>query len=552
MNLTPNKYADLVKSGKIIAGKYIHQAIERHEADLNRDDIYFDHEAGAAALQFVSILKHTKGKWAGERFEPLLWQQWLIYVLFGWKRKDGSRRFRTAYIEVPRKNGKSTLMAAIANMMFFADNEAGPEVYTGATTTKQSKIVFNESRAMVMNNPALKQHTNVYQHHMTLKYDAVGKFEPTSREADNMDGLNPSCAIIDEYHAHKTSAIYDVFKSALGARRQPLLIPITTAGFNKGAPCYQLRKTCIDILAGKKKDDSFFTMIYAPDDDDDWTLQRTWKKANPSVGETISMEYLKDEFTQAKNNVGEQVNFKTKHLDMWSETSTTWIESAKWDAAANHGINDSHLERWECYAGLDLASTRDITALVMVFVNGEKLFVKPVFFVPKDTIEIRSKADGVAYETWMRQGHLIATPGNVADQNAIQKYIMEMAEKYRIKSIAYDRWNSTMLVTNLLAEGANMQPFAQSYAHMNVPTKTIDSKLYGGELQHDGNPVMSWMIGNVEISQDSSGNIKPDKKRSEEKIDGVVGLAMAIGEWLTDKAQPQEQSVYNNRGFIEI
>jgi len=552
MNLTPNKYAEQVKSGKIVAGKFVHQAIERHEKDLQRSDMYFDHDAGAAALQFISILKHTKGKWSGERFEPLLWQQWVVYVLFGWKRKDGSRRFRTAYIEVPRKNGKSTLMAAIANYMFYADNESGAEIYTGATTTKQAKIVFNESRAMVVNNSALKKITNVYQHHMTLRHDPVAKYEPTSREADNMDGLNPSCAIIDEYHAHKTSAIYDVFKSALGARRQPLLLTITTAGFNRGAPCFQLRKTCQYILSGKKLDDSFFTIIFAPDDDDDWTLQRTWKKANPSIGHTISMSYLKDEFTQAKNNVGEQVNFKTKHLDMWSETSTTWIETSKWDAAINNGINDSHLSNWECYAGLDLASTRDITAMVLIFVNGEKLFVKPYFFAPEDQIAIRSKADGVAYDTWVRQGYLIATPGNVADQNFIQGYIMQLAEKYRIKTIAYDRWNSTMLVTNLMAEGANMSPFAQSYAHMNVPTKMIDSKLYGGELQHDGNPVMSWMIGNVEISQDSSGNIKPDKKKSQEKIDGVVGLAMAIGEWLTDKANPQQQSVYETRGFLEI
>ena len=553
MNLAPNKYADKVKSGKIVAPVYIKQAIARHESDLKRTDIYFDKEAGARVLSFFSILIHTKGKWgkAKERFNPLPWQQWLLYVLFGWKNLDGSRRFTTAYIEVPRKNGKSTLMSGVALYMFLADDEVGPEIYTGATTTKQAKIVFDEAKEMVKNNPALKKYVNVYQHHLQLKNDGVSKFEPVSRQADNLDGLNPTCAIIDEYHAHKTSEIYDVFKSALGSRVSPLQLTITTAGFNKGAPCYQLRKTCINVLAGKKKDDSMFTMVFAPDKDDDWTLQRTWKKVNPSLGATKLMRYMKNEFTTAKNDVGYQPNFKTKHLNIWNDGSTTWIETSKWDAAAKT-LNDSHLKKWECVGGLDLASTRDITCYGLLFTNGPSLFWKPYFFIPEDTVSIRSKADGVAYDAWVRGGHLITTPGNVTDYNFIKAHIMQLGEKFRLKSSAFDRWNSSQLINDLIEDGAQFFPFAQSTAHMNFPTKEVDRKLSNKELTHDGNPVMSWMISNVEMITDSSGNIKPDKKKSEEKIDGVVSLVMAMGEWLTPREEEQKESVYSTRGFIEL
>ena len=553
--LDPNKYAKDVLSGKIITGSYIRNAVKRNEIDLIRDDIFFDHESGVRALQFISALCHTKGKWAGNRFIPLPWQQWLIYNLFGWKKNNSAgvavRRFRTAYFEVARKGGKTALMAAIADYMFHHDEEAGPEVYFGATTTKQAKICFAEARAMTLSNKVLKSRTQVYTHHMVLKSDPISKFEPCSREADNMDGLNPSCAIIDEYHAHKTSDVYDVFKSGMGSREQPLQLTITTAGFNKGAPCYQLRRTCIDILNDVKKDDSMFTMIFAPDEGDDWTSEKTWVKANPSLGETISIDYLRAEFVQAQNNVGEQVNFKTKHLNMWSETSSTWVETSKWDSA-KMDITDKELEGMECYGGLDLASTRDLTCFVLIFANGENIFVQPHFYIPKDTARARSAADGVAYDAWGIEGCLNLTPGNVVDYEYIRQDINKLAEKYKIKSIAYDRWNSSQLIIWLNDDGAVMNPYAQSYSQMSTPTKEIEKKLYNGELRHDGNPVMSWNIGNVEITSDAGGNIKADKKKSEEKIDGVVAMAMGIGQMLTERSEDEGDSVYEIRGILTV
>ena len=553
--LNPTQYAKDVLSGEVVVGNYIINAIKRNEADLKRKDIFFDSDEGVKALQFISALQHTKGKWKGDRFIPMPWQQWLIYTLFGWKRRNDAgdviRRFRTAYFEVARKGGKTALMSAAANYMFYADGEAGPEVYFGATTTKQAKICFNESRAMVLQNKILKSKTKVYTHNMSLLNDPVSKFEPTSREADNMDGLNPSCAIIDEYHAHKTSDVYDVFKSGMGSRQQPLQLTITTAGFNKGAPCYQLRRTCIDILNGVKKDDSMFTMIFAPDEGDDWTLEDTWKKANPSLGETISIDYLRAEFTQAQNNVSEQVNFKTKHLNLWSETSSTWIETSKWDSAEMK-ITDKELREMDCYGGLDLASTRDLTAFVLVFADGERIFIKPFFFVPLDTIQARSKADGVAYNTWEIEGSLIGTPGNVVDYEYIRQKINELGEIYKIKSIAYDRWNSSQLIIWLNDDGAVMNPYAQSYSQLSTPTKEIEKKLYNGDLRHDGNPVMSWNISNVEITMDSGGNIKADKSKSEEKIDGVVALAMGIGQMLTERMGDEGDSIYETRDIIML
>ena len=553
--LNPTQYAKDVLSGEVVVGNYIINAIKRNEADLKRKDIFFDSDEGVKALQFISALQHTKGKWKGDRFIPMPWQQWLIYTLFGWKRRNDAgdviRRFRTAYFEVARKGGKTALMSAAANYMFYADGEAGPEVYFGATTTKQAKICFNESRAMVLQNKILKSKTKVYTHNMSLLNDPVSKFEPTSREADNMDGLNPSCAIIDEYHAHKTSDVYDVFKSGMGSRQQPLQLTITTAGFNKGAPCYQLRRTCIDILNGVKKDDSMFTMIFAPDEGDDWTLEDTWKKANPSLGETISIDYLRAEFTQAQNNVSEQVNFKTKHLNLWSETSSTWIETSKWDSAEMK-ITDKELREMDCYGGLDLASTRDLTAFVLVFADGERIFIKPFFFVPLDTIQARSKADGVAYNTWEIEGSLIGTPGNVVDYEYIRQKINELGEIYKIKSIAYDRWNSSQLIIWLNDDGAVMNPYAQSYSQLSTPTKEIEKKLYNGDLRHDGNPVMSWNISNVEITMNSGGNIKADKRKSEEKIDGVVALAMGIGQMLTERMGDEGDSIYETRDIIML
>lgn len=553
MKLQPNKYAELVKSGKISAPIYVHQAIARHESDLKRTDIYFDKNAGARVLQFFSILKHTKGKWAGEYFNPMLWQQWLLYVLFGWKNLDGTRRFTKGYFEVPRKNGKSTLMAGMGLYMFLADGEKGPEIYSGATGKKQAKIVFTEAHGMVQNNPDLKKYVDIYTHHLKVKGDSVSVFEPVSREAGNLDGLNPSCAIIDEYHAHKTSAIYDVFQSALGSRVNPLQLTITTAGFNKGAPCYQFRKTCINVLKGKKKDDSLFIMIYAADENDieKWHTQKVWKKVNPSLGVSKSMRYMKNEFTTAKNDVGYQPNFKTKHLNIWNDGETTWIESSKWDAAAKK-LNDYHLKNWQCVGGLDLASTRDITCYGLLFINGDDVFWKPYFFVPEETVSIRSKADGVAYDTWVREGWLLTTPGNVTDYNFIRKFVNMQADKYLLTSSAYDRWNSSQLVSDLISDGATFSPYAQSTAHMNLPTKEVDRKLSNGTLTHDGNPVMSWMISNVEMMTDSAGNIKPDKKKSEEKIDGVVSLVMAMGEWMTGDEEEQKESVYEKRGFREL
>lgn len=544
------QYANDVLNGKIVTNRYVLLAVKRHFDDLkngHKRGLYFDEQAAERALSFFKFINHTEGEFAGQPFDLSPWQQFIVWNLFGWRKQDGTRRFRYSYVEISRKNGKTTFAAAIALLMMLGDKEERAQVYSAATTRKQAKICFEAAQAMIRKSQ-LKRFATVYSHN--IHSESMGcKFEALSSDADTLDGLNPHCSVIDEYHAHKTAEVYNVMKSGMGARQQPLQFTITTAGFNKMGPCFQLRKTLIEILEGKKQDDAYFAVIYTLDEGDDWHDQNNWIKANPNLTYIPTMmEYLKGEYQQAVNNSTELVNFLTKNLNIWTDASAVWIPDDTWTANQTP-VTLEALKGRKCYGGLDLASISDICSLCLFFPNEDESKFDVIWrrWIPEMGAERRSSKDGVAYLEWIRQGYMITTGGNVTDYNWIKHEIRELAEQVHIVSIAYDRFNSSQLVNDLVEDGANMSPFGQGFVSMNAPTKELEKLVLEGKLNHGNDPVARWMCGNVELKRDPAGNIKIDKGKSSEKVDDMVALAMAIGEWLTCKDEP---SPYEDRGIL--
>ena len=532
-------------------GRYTMLAAERHLRDMETGHLRglrFSEAAAEGAVQFYSFLTHNKGKWAGTPLVLELWQQFTIASLFAWKRADGTRRFRELYLEVARKNGKSSLGSGLGLQLLTADGESGAEVYCAATKREQARIVFGDAQNMARKSTALTM-LRVQQHSIFVPA-SMSKMVPMSADAKTEDGLNPHGIIIDEYHAHPNDALYSVLKSATGARAQPLLSIITTAGFNRLGPCAQLRKACVGLLEGLFEDDAYFTLIFSLDDGDAWGDESTWQKANPNLNVSVSLEYLREQFKAAERLPSQQVNFKTKHLNLWTDTAAVWLPHELWMQGAG-GTPQAELVGRSCYGGLDLASVRDITALVLLFPDEEGGFdVLCWFWVPEDSIDERTKKDGVPYRQWVDEGLMLATPGNVTDYNFIQAEIMALCELYQVQMIEYDRYNASQLVINLTQEGVPMQPFGQGFVSMSAPTKELEKLVLGAKLRHYGHPVLAWMCGNVELRRDPAGNIKIDKGKSREKVDGMVALAEALGGYMSGEG-PQV-SIYETRGIVDL
>jgi phage terminase large subunit-like protein len=539
------EYITQVTDGTIITGKYVKLAVQRHLNDLKREDIYFDKKAGDRAIQFFGFLKHTKGRnFVGKEFELSGWQAFIIYCLFGWKNLNGDRRFRLSYTEVAKKNGKSTLAAGIGLYMMIADGEAGAEVYSCATTRDQAKIVFTEARNMVVKSHDLSNLITVYQHNLHSD-STLSKFEAISNDYNSFEGKNPYCGIVDEYHAHSDDLLFINLKAATVARNQSLIWVITTAGFNREGPCYHFRKMCVDVLEGRLTDDNLFAIIFAADEADDWHDPKTWVKSNPNLNISVQLSALEGEFQQAINSTTAEVGFKTKNLNMWIDSGNIWIPDDKWQKC---NFPYPELKNLPCYGSLDLSSTIDITVFGLLF-KTDKLHWLPFFFVPDMTVLERVRKDHVNYDKWISEGYVIQTGGDVVDYEFIRTFINERAKEYKIKSIQFDRWNSSQLVTGLMSDGANMVPFGQGYQSMSSPTKELEKYVLNQEINFASNPVMRWMNGNVELRTDPAGNIKIDKSKASEKVDGMVALVMAIGGYLTDVGKG---SVYDRRGILEI
>ena len=515
---------------------------------------HYDEAKADRAVTFINNLSHTKGKWAGKRFDLLPWQEQIVRDLFGIVKEDGNRQFLTAYIEIPKKNGKSELAAAIALYLLYADNEASAEVYGAACDRNQASIVFDVAKQMVqMSRPLEKRSKIMGATKRIVNYSNAGFYQVLSAETGTKHGLNVSGLVFDEIHAQPNRHLYDVLTKGSGdAREQPLFFIITTAGTDRNSICYELHTKALDILNGRKKDTSFYPVVYGLSDEDDWNDEENWRRANPSLGHTIGIDRVREAYQQALDNPAEENVFKQLRLNMWTSSSVAWIPEHVY-AKGNDPIQYESLKGRSCYAGLDLSSTSDITAFVLVFpprFEEENYIVLPYFWLPEDTLELRCRRDHVLYDVWERQGYIKTTEGNVVHYGFIEKLIEDLSEIYHIKEIAYDRWNATQMVQNLEGMGLTMVPFGQGYKDMSPPSKELYKLMMEGKIQHGGHPVLKWMGQNVVMRQDPAGNIKPDKEKSVEKIDGIVALIMGLDRCI--RHQTDEGSVYDERGILSF
>ena len=554
------QYIEDVTSGKATIGRYVYLAIKRHMADLDRskDDgyhYYFDEDAADLFLKFVSICRHTSGEYANKFFQLLDWQAFIYAMAYGWKRKtDNKRRFQKMYVEIARKNGKTQMMLPVTLYALLLDQEATAEVYAAATKKDQANILFHAAQIMAkrlkVDSNAINRKLQVQKFSIFVK-ETNSKFEALGADADTLDGLNVHCAVIDEYHAHKDDKVLKILETAIGARQQPQIWIITTAGFNRHGACYQFREVVVNILEGNITDDTIFGIIYTLDEDDDWKDSRNWVKANPSIGQTPTIQYMESAYKRAINEgASAEVHFKTKNLNVWVDAAKTWIPAEQWNNCIG-AFQDEDLAGRECYGGLDLASVRDLCAFSLLFPgaeDGEKDRILTWHFAPEDTINVKRAAVG-AYKQWVKDGELIRTPGNVTDYAFIKKVIMDAAQKYDIKCIAYDRFNSSQLIVELLDEGVNLEPYGQGYVSMSAPSKQLEKMVYEGKLQHQGKKIMAWQLANVEMKADPAGNIKPTKVSDDNKIDGIVSLIMAIGIHMAKPSTSQQKSIYEEDGW---
>ncbi len=488
---------------------------------------WFDQAAADRAVGFFrDCLTHTKGEWAGQPLELSDWQaDRIIRPLFGWKRADGTRRYRTAFIMIPRKAGKSTLAAGIGLYLLFADGEPGAEVYSAAADRDQAGIVFEMARGMVAACPMLSKRAEAFKRAITVPSTA-SSYKVLSSDAYTKHGLSASGIIFDEVHAQPDRELWDVLTTSVGARRQPLTVAITTAGYDRHSLCFELYDYACKVRDGVIDDPAFLPVIYEAEQGDDWKSPATWRKAHPGIGVSVKEEFFEAECAKAQHLAAYQNTFRRLYLNQWTEQADRWISLDTWDA------NDTELpdlEGRECFAGLDLASTTDVAALVLAFPVGDRLYLLPKFWIPADGMRRRIERDRVPYDAWVRDGWVEKTDGATTDYDVIRARINTLGERYKIRDVAIDRWNATQLGTQLQSDGFAVFGFGQGMASMSAPMKELERRLLGGTIGHGGNPVLRWMASNMAATQDAAGNIKPDRTKSTNRIDGIVAAIMAIG-----------------------
>lgn len=516
---------------------------------------YFDAAAADLAVAFIEqFLVHVKGEWAGEPFILQDWQRdGIIRPLFGWKRPDGTRKYRRAYIEIPRKNGKSTLAAGIALLLLFLDDEPGAEVYGAAADREQAAIVFDLAKQMVEASPVLSQRAETFKRSIVVPATA-SVYRVLSADVKTKHGLNAHGVVFDELHAQPNRDLWDVLTTATGARRQPLVLAITTAGYDRESICWEQHEYARQVLEGVIEDGEFFAYIRAADAADDWMDPKTWRKANPSLGVTVTEDYLAAECRRAQLTPAYLNTFLRLHLDRWTSQETRWLLLEDW-SACGAPVEIEALGGKECYAGLDLANTKDIAALVLVFppIPGEYELYRllPYFWIPAENMVERVRRDRVPYDVWVRQGHMKATPGNVIDYGVIEKDAIELREKFKIREMAFDPWNAIGISQRLAAAGLTMIEFRQGYFSLSPPTKEFERLVLDRKIAHGNHPVLRWMADNVMVTKDPAGNLKPDRQKSREKIDGIVAAIMGLDRAIRN-GQGAPGSIYEQRGLWSL
>ena len=518
-----------------------------------KPNYYFDQAAAEKAVKFVErFLTHVKGEWAGT---PLILEEWqkrdIFYPIFGWKRADGSRKYNSVYIEIPRKNGKSTICAGIGLLTLIADSEKGAEVYLAANDRLQSGIILDMIKSMIDNSADLSSILKSYQN--TVHFRKTNSFlRALSAEVKTKDGLNTHCFIYDELHAAPTRALYDVLDTSQGSRKQPLQVIITTAGYDRNSICWEKHEYAVKVREGIIKDETFLGVIYSAPETDDIFSEETWKKANPNYGISVYPEYMRRQAAKARSTPSFENTFRRLHLNQWTQSETRWINDDDWMRCDKGTMQPE--PKSECYGSLDLATVRDICCYTRIYPMGDDRFlVKVMFFVPELTAKERSKKDGVDYDVWIRQGYIVETPGNTVDYDYIENYILKSQETDNLVGVAYDAWAASQLVSRLIDKGVNMVAWRQGFASMSAPTKEVERLTMLEKLNHEGNPVLRWMCSNVMIVSDAAGNIKIDKDKSSEKVDGMVSLAMAMGYYMHLHAEGEPgRSVYDSRDLTFI
>ena len=507
-----------------------------------------------AAVFFISNLIHSRGEWHNKPFLLLDWQERLVRDLFGIVNKHTHRRqFRTAYVEVPKKNGKSELAATIALLLLCGDNEPKAEIYSCATARDQALIVFDVALEIVRNNPVLQKYIKYSAFHKTLEFQPTGGiYKALSADAHTKHGYSPHGIIFDELHAQTDPDFFKTMTKGTGAsRRQPLTFIITTAGYDRNSVGFEIHQKAMDVLEGKRIDPTFYPCVFSAPEDADWSDEKVWREVNPSLGRTITIDYLRHEYEEATFSPSDENGFRQLHLNQWVKQSTRWMNMQKWDECA-FPFSIPQLKGRECYAGLDLSSTTDITAFVLCFPpedEDDKYIVLPYFWIPNANLRIRVNRDHVPYDSWAAQKLLTTIDGEVIHYGFIEKYIEDLSKIYDIKEIAYDPWGAFHFAQILTDNGYPMVEYRQGYKTMSPAMKTLMQLTLEKRIAHGGNLALRWMVDNLAAARDPAGNIKPDKESATEKIDGAVAMIMAVDRAFQNNAK-RNRSVYETRGLL--
>ena len=532
-----HSYARRVSSGKIPACRWVRLACERHIADRKRKGWRWRWDKARAnrICDFIEALPHVKGRWKSKSIQLEDWQCFMLCSVFGWVDSDGLRRFRTVYVEVPRKNAKTTICAGVGLYLTVADGEPGAEVYSAAVTRDQARISLDIGRRMARKEDEFCSAFGVEVLAHTIVQESSGSFwRPLASDADGLDGLNIHGAIVDELHAHKTREVWDAIDTGTGSRAQPLKWIITTAGSNKEGVCFEQRKYITEVLAGRHDDERYFGIVYGLDLEDDWTQQAAWAKANPNFQVSVLRDDIATLCGQAIQNPQAQNNFKTKRLDVWVSAGTAYFNMLAWDAC-RHDIAEADFEGRPCWFGLDLASKVDIAAFMRVYERGPgRWVVFGNYYLPEDAIE-DGKPNADIYRGWAKEGRLILTPGAITDYEFIERDLIEWAARTNPEQVGYDPYQATELSTRMLAEGLPMIEIPMTVKNLSEPMKAMGAAIITGDFWHDGDPVLGWMFGNVMSKEDAKENVYPTKERRESKIDGAVASMMAFSRGLLAK-----------------
>lgn len=548
-------------AGEYPASRWVKLACERHIKDLDREDVWFDVRAAERFFRFAECMRHYKGDMRGQPLALEPWQKFIFGNIYGWKRvEDGERtdiwRYNYAYIEVPRKNGKTTLCAAGALYDCFAIEPTGAEVYVAATKEDQAKILWKDCLAFVRQSDDLKEEFGYLQGRNTIyarHSDRTSYIVPVGSNSDRLDGLNPLAVYADELHEWRDRKLWEVFSNAFGARSNWHMIAITTAGHNKTGICFGERKHLTGILEGHFGADNKFGVIHTVDPElaGDWESEDAWRQSNPNLGTGKQISFMRAEAEKAKQQPSHLNTFLNKQLNIWTDVAESWLSTDLWTRAAT---KPESLAGKYCYAGIDLALVKDLSAVAYYFPQQPGLsnpLVLCDFFAPEEDIRERSRNDRVPYDLWAKEGWLTTTPGKTTDQSYITSKVLERQKQFDIRAIGYDRHFAVGVIQPLEKAGFEVKPVGMGYVSMSPPAYELERQLVQGQLRHDGNPVLAWNAGNVVLSRDPAGNIKPDKAKSYERIDGIVALLVAIAV-AQSGVEAKRESVYKARGLRQL